>query len=181
MKKIFYLLFGFILLFFGIHADANVDLGSKSQGKSQSTVACNDKGTSLLFVVHSPTGELIQRTDGMHLILHTNRVYYFTDRPERKSGAMNAQAFLKMWTSGANNFKVDNPNAALVSDKDETSINGKPNILVDAFVVLSTPVYTAKQGTLDFHVSSLNNNPKNLTLSKLGEISLFVDGWTSND
>ena len=105
----------------------------------------------------------------------------FSDRPERKSGLRPTREFVQNWGSGPDSFAQNPPNAVL-----EVIL---PDLRpVAAVVVLSNPVYTAKQNKLTYDVKVIGDST-----SKFHQIhgdvktlpghfkttSLFIDGGCS--
>lgn len=86
---------------------------------------------------------------------------FFSDRPERITGHMSLQQFLKEWDQGKDSFKKDPPNATLSTFEEK-----KVNYLV---VELSNP--QLKGDDLTYDVKILDGTPP----AKGGLASLFID------
>jgi len=84
--------------------------GTSDEGQS---VASAEVETSLLFSVIAPSLTVMAEGDG-HRISRpsTSPVSWFTDRPERSAGSLDAAALASLWA--AEDFYDDPPNAALV-------------------------------------------------------------------
>jgi len=87
---------------------------------------------------------------------------FFSDRPERIAGHETTRDFIKSWSKGDDNFKIDNPNATL-------STIGKDGDAVDIVVTLSNPVL--EKGSLTYDVKILEGKAP----ESAGASSLFID------
>ena len=73
---------------------------------------------SYLFVQSAPSASLVYDKGNHYTLTLRNpppHVWYFTDRPERKSGAVPVDKFLGLWKFNgvSDNFKQNPPNAAI--------------------------------------------------------------------
>ena len=127
---------------------------------------------SLLYVLHSNNGQLQELADHtFELQVHPlkGKVLYFSDRPDRLTGTLSVEKFVKLWTQkGQNSFGVDNPNAAVVAIDD----NGKD--YSQDLVVLEQPTYDSASNTLRFPITKFNPQEKMATF-KNSAVSVFID------
>ena len=96
-----------------------------------------------------------------------DKTILFSDRPNRIVSSVSTLEYISNWTSGANNFEVDLPNAVVVVDLME----GKQDI---AIIELFNPIYNSNNKTLKYDITSDNVTSIDLP-SEFGQISLIID------
>jgi len=123
---------------------------------------------SELYVVATEQAQL--RDKVLTLTGPNSKVIWFTDRPERKSGAADTRVFIANWPKGEDSFEVDPPNAVLVgSDADGDEI--------EIAMELTEPKWD--EGELSLRVLPLSQPlPKSLDL---GDAHLFIDNSGPGD
>jgi hypothetical protein len=101
------------------------------------------------------------------LTLHKPELYvsFFSDRPQRITGLLPVQHFLKLWDSkNKAEFRQDPPNVALESKK------------ANLIGTLTYPQYNSKTGDITFRFTPLTQIPKTFTYGQnLGYTVLFID------
>ena len=95
----------------------------------------------------------------------TDSTIYFADRPRREIGHIPSHRFVELWSSGANSFAVDPPNAVL-SFLDESG-----NAPEDAVVILREP--RIEDDKLSYKVEVLDGSIP----ASSGPCSLFIDAF----
>lgn len=121
------------------------------------------KGIDYLFTMAAGSGKF---ADGTLTLEGVPLVVYFADRPQRVSGHMDLQAFLKLWSRGVDNFKDNPPNAELAIYNEGTDTH--------AVVIISSPLVNGKN--ISFKVSLLDETipasfkHSTLFIDPLGEI-----------
>lgn len=111
-----------------------------------------------LFVQSATSGEF----DGKRLTLeHVGPTILFTDRPQRVTGHMRTDHFVKQWGEGDDSFRQDPPNAAF-------SIYSSDS-LDTAVVEISAPRLAGT--TLSYDVKVLDGELP----TRFGESTLFID------
>ncbi len=100
-------------------------------------------------------------------------VLWFTDRPGRAAGSVGIKKFVAAWgnTNDKDNFKVDHPNAALLSVSIEQDDSGKETAPV---FTLSQPNYDAAQHRMTYHVVLVQGSDKPLK-TRMKDVAVFVD------
>jgi hypothetical protein len=115
--------------------------------------------------VQSADGATVRQDGGkLTLILHevSTTTTSFTDRPERKSGAISTASFVRSFLDF---FGGDPPNAGL------SSLGvGKGEFTLE----LSAPRYSPSADTLTYRIRPVGKQGRNLP-EKLGPVSLFID------
>ena len=107
-------------------------------------------GTAVLFVVQ---GQL--SVEGGSLRLHTNRVEWFSNRPERRAGFIGTNELVTIWNGSD---ASDPPNGAITGER------------VNAVVILKD--VSATDSTLSFNYKLISGS---LEEGDLGEVSVFID------
>lgn len=117
-----------------------------------------DASPQFLFSMSAKSGSF----DGESLILRDSpSVIYFSNRPNRITGQMSLEEFVKGWEDGENSFKSDAPNATLTT----SSTDGEK----EAVIELNSAKY--KDGDITFAIKILMGEvPESFKVS-----SLFVD------
>lgn len=101
-------------------------------------------------------------------------VLWFSERPNRLSGNLNINDFIKYWNQKTQqSFTKSHPNANLIAINDENGVKTK----VSGVFVLTNPVYDAQNKTLTYNIYSIRGtfNKK----ASLEHVALFVDGAQS--
>jgi len=114
---------------------------------------------------------------GWHLLTLNNvnkQTIWFSDRPQRSAGTLPTEKYVANWKKGANNFKMNNPNASLIIFKDKHGLLAEEH----AVIQLSQPQYDTKTNTLTYSIKRIANakNGDTLTAGRFGEVALFIDG-----
>jgi outer membrane murein-binding lipoprotein Lpp len=119
----------------------------------QESKAEGDK-VSFLFVQMSTSGSLSRISEGHYKLIMNDvspHTISFSDHPVRQSGLRLTYEFVQNWSSGPDGFAQNPPNAVL-----EVIL---PDLRpVAAVVVLSKPVYTAKQNKLTYDVKVIGES-----------------------
>lgn len=158
MKRLFY--FGLALL-----------MGCTAKGAETSVLKEN-----LLFLIHAKQAKVERHESNpsygkLTLLDVSPGVTYFTDRPQRHSGAMPLEDFLSQWSEGQKNFQEVPPNAALVF------YEGKGAKFHEVSLELRKPVYDPTHNQLQFNVYLLDK----LEGDVFTEVTLFIDSRTINN
>jgi len=126
-----------------------------------STAAAESKTPEILFV---QTAGSVAFKDGVLTLKDVApATTFFSDRPERITGHVRNDLFLKLWNEGKNSFKSDPPNASL----SVFNSKGRPTQTV---VVLSNPRVEGKNFLYDAR-------PLKGEVPTAGpELTLFIDG-----
>ena len=101
--------------------------------------------SNLLFTAHGTSGVIKKRRDGEYTIKLRNvsdRITWFTDRPERRAGSGNFKSFISSWDSEYFSDGIK-PNAAI----EFTDKKGEPDVIV---FEMNKPKYSRKRDTLNF-------------------------------
>lgn len=132
----------------------------------------------VLFVQVAKSGALVAKQNQPNtysLVLKAVEPFtsYFTDRPNRVTGLLATNNFVSIWQS-ENDIRKIPPNVAM-----ETS-NLKNGNHVNQVLVLSDPVYDAKNHLITYTAKSLNGSQ--LQPMNLGYTVLFIDNfhWHGN-
>lgn len=133
-----------------------------------SSIAMASSG-SYLFLEMADQGNLVKNKDNSYSLTlkdQSKQVYYFTDRPERKTGSISLQQFISLWREKdiKNNFSEVPPNAAITM-KDST---GQRQHL---FVEVLQPTYS--KDTVNYKLVVLNKEP--VHTGQIKDLSLFFD------
>jgi ketopantoate hydroxymethyltransferase len=103
---------------------------------------------------------------------------WFTDRPERKTGVVTTEEFVRRWDTRGSQFEKDAPNANIVIFT--TTAQGVKES-TEHVVELTDPHYEAKSHVLSYHIKLLPSRTlstsKFPTTGKTEEVALFIDGW----
>ena len=100
-------------------------------------------------------------------------VLYISDRPNRKTGHLRLEEFLRLWTfKNANGFKSNPPNAILSSSHPGIQMSEQP---IHFSFELSNPQFDVKTNTVSFIAKALEGTPLIKTSQTLEQVNLFVD------
>ncbi len=104
------------------------------------------------------------------------QVLWFMDRPGRTAGNMGMKKFVAAWknTTDKDNFKIDHPNAALLSVSMEEDDSGKETAPV---FTISQPNYDADHKTMTYHAVLVNGSDKPLEMD-MKDVAVFIDSKT---
>ncbi|MBN1684906.1 MAG: hypothetical protein JW855_05715 [Gammaproteobacteria bacterium] len=130
----------------------------KEKSDQATTNAEQFSQVNLIFLQSATAGELRESTlhEGYYqLTLYNVAPYitYFTQRPNRNSGIVPLQNFVKAWNVGPNSFQDNNPNAVIVAGQINDTINKNTPPLLAA---LSNPQYDMNKNVLQFLVKPLS-------------------------
>lgn len=133
---------------------------------------------SILFVQTAQTGTLSSSTLTLNQV--SKHTLWFSDRPVRKYGTIDTDAFVQQWNQGMGqqSFKQVPPNAAIV----DASVQHKTGDSIQMLpMILSQPTYDASTGTLTYQIKFLD--PQNMPTQPktLQDISVFIDGLVIPD
>ncbi|BCA94133.1 hypothetical protein TUM19329_04940 [Legionella antarctica] len=118
------------------------------------------------------------KKQGIYQLILTNvqpYVTYFSDRPNRITGLMSIDNFLKEWQSNVTSgFKKDAPNVGIEGIKLNAFSRSQP---ISVVMVLSNPIYDKKANTLTYTAHELDAKyaPVVKDGTKLENIALFID------
>ena len=92
-----------------------------TSGANETATATNNNmtGAKFLFIQGAQSGsvsEVNATTSTLELSNVSDKTILFSDRPDRIVASINTTDFIGNWSTGANSFAVDPPNAALVVD-----------------------------------------------------------------
>jgi len=100
-------------------------------------------------------------------------VIFISDRPNRKTGQLPVEQFIKLWESkGSDSFKDNPPNAVLSSVHNSLFFSDKN---ANYGFELSSPSYDAKTKTLSYTAKGLEGTSVVKESQTLEHISLFID------
>ena len=94
------------------------------------------------------------------------RTILFSDRPDRIVKSVSTIDFIGNWSTGADSFAVDAPNAVLIVDESE-----KQDI---AIIELFSPIYDSDKKTLKYKVT-LDNATSIEIPSEFGQTTMILD------
>ena len=161
------LLMGLISIHSMVRADAPIPTQTIGDLKGQYLFVQNAQ-----FSVIEP----IKNQTGLYTIIFKNvspNIIYISDRPNRKTGQLAIEEFIKLWQlKGPDSFKENPPNAVLSSVQSSLFSSDKNTNL--AFE-LSNPLYDAKAKTLSYTAKALEGTPSIETIQTLEHVSLFID------
>ena len=83
----------------------------------------------------------------------SDKTILFSDRPDRIVASVNTTDFIGNWSTGANNFAVDPPNAVLVLDDD---VEQRQDLAV---IELYNPEYDPEANTLKYDMVQKIEHP----------------------
>jgi hypothetical protein len=111
------------------------------------------------------TGKGIEFKDGVLTLKELPLMtVFFSDRPERLTGQLRNDLFVRLWNEGSNSFRNDPPNAAL-------SVFNPAGQPMQAIVMLSNPRIDGRNILYDARVLQ-GNIP-----AQGSESTLFIDGY----
>ena len=109
----------------------------------------NVTGAQFLFIQGAESGsvsEVNATTSTLELNDVSDKTILFSDRPDRIVASFNTADFIGNWSTGANNFAVDPPNAVLVLDDD---VEQRLDLAV---IELFNPEYDPEANTLKYDI-----------------------------
>ena len=125
-----------LLLIFLVSGCRNKSVFKKKKQQDSIKIATKHYNNSNIFIQTASFGELREskRHSGYYLLtLYGASPYitYVAKRPSRKSGLISLRKFVKTWSTGSNNFNINNPNAIVTAGKinDATNKNTPPLII----------------------------------------------------
>lgn len=138
--------------------------------------AASSAKKSYLFVQTAQKAELTNQTLTLYGIsAHT---IWFTDRPTRKFGEMNTQAFVNLWNPNANKqgFAYVAPNAVMADKNNAT--HTLQNLGLQG-LMLYAPAYDIKTGQLKYKITLQTGTLKQPV--ELEDIALFIDNYNASE
>ena len=121
-------------------------------------------------IQHAESGSISEINDtaySLELNDVSDKTILFSDRPDRIVTSVGTSDFIGNWSTGADSFAVDAPNAVLIVDEQE----GKQDISI---VELFNPVYDSDKKTLKYDV--IPDNATSIELpSDFGEDTIIID------
>ena len=132
--------------------------------------------SSLVFAAQNPSYLLVQSASGGTLVHEKgdqytltlrkvpHDVWFFTDRPERKSGTLKLEKFMGLWNSTSSNFKQDPPNAAIAL------MNGNSE-KVGMIASLNKP--EQKDDSVIYHLTKISK--PDIPTGDFNQVILFID------
>ena len=121
-----------------------------------------------LAIQNAQSGSISKINDTAYTLELKNiskKTILFSDRPDRIVKSISTSDFVGNWSSGADSFGEDAPNAVLVVDE----LEGHDNVIVELF----NPVYNANEKMLRYEL--IPNNTTMELANELGESTLVVD------
>ncbi|MGD1834982.1 MAG: hypothetical protein ACPKQO_04605, partial [Nitrososphaeraceae archaeon] len=97
----------------------------------------------------------------------SDKTILFSDKPDRIVMSVSTSDFIGNWSTGADSFAVDAPNAVLVVD----SNNDKQDTII---VELFNPVYDSEKKALKYN-ATLDNTTSIELQSEFGQTTLIID------
>jgi len=133
-----------------------------------------------LFLQNASSGILkATKEHGTYQLVLQNvqpNVTYFSDRPNRITGSITLDTFLKEWQK-KNGFKTDAPNVGIEGIKLHAFSRDQE---VSVIMILSNPIYDKKSNSLTYTARALNTNESDIKDNiKLSNIALFIDNFGS--
>ena len=148
---------------------------------SQTGLATNAKNVSMLFVQTAHAGKITQASKNNYRVVLKDvspYVTYFSDRPNRITGVMPLQKFLKVWDKGSDSLSIDHPNVGIQAILDATEPQ-QNNQMITSILTLSNPRYDAENKTLTYDAKTLNKN-ESIPNQQLKYVALFIDNLPIN-
>lgn len=144
-------------------------------------VTVDNKNVSYLFIQLARSGTLQPTAQkGVYkLTLYDVMPYvtYFSSRPNRITGLMPTEKFLKEWQNKTNGFTNDAPNVGVEGVKIHHIIEKQD---VSSVLVLSNPSYNTKKAQLTYTAKFLSADSADAPQGpiKLENVALFIDNVT---
>jgi len=162
---------------FNSYAATNAALHVKPDAKEQSTLTQAQEHFLFFQTANTATIKKSQDNSGTHtIVLHNVSPYVtrFSERPFRNAAVIPIQALLDLWqVQEGDSFKTNPPNAAISAHLVNNTM--EPQTYT---VVLTNPVYQAKQKTLTYTVKSLHGSPTALPDSAtFNNTTVFIDDF----
>ena len=120
-------------------------------------------------IQHAQSGsisEINETTYSLELNDVSDKTILFSDRPDRIVKTESTTYFTDNWSTGADSFAVDTPNAVLVVEESER----QDNTIIELF----NPTYDSNKKTLKFDITSDNNESTELP-SEFESTTLVMD------
>ncbi|MGD1836689.1 MAG: hypothetical protein ACPKPY_01350 [Nitrososphaeraceae archaeon] len=120
-------------------------------------------------IQHAQSGsisEINSTVSSLELNDVSDKTILFSDRPDRIVKSITTSNFIENWSSEADSFSVDPPNAALTRDNQE-----KQDIII---IELSEPVYNYDANILVYNFNDLNNTIEKLP-NEFGKTTILID------
>lgn len=131
-----------------------------------------------MFLQSAKSGSLvpISAEKGSYLITLNNvdpYLSYFSDRPNRVTGLLPLDNFIKLWSHGSNKFDTNPPNVAIETTKIKLFFDKKKATIL---ATLTQPAYNKKTHQLSYRLTTLTTKLPRFKKAKLGFTELFIDG-----
>ena len=97
---------------------------------------------------------------------------YYSERPKRESGTASVENFIKAWSTGENNFQMDNPNVLLSAAMIDNVTNKGSTFYL---MTCSTPHYDIQKSTLSYVVKPLPKHELLFEYIKFDYVTLLID------
>lgn len=159
-----------------VQAASSVELSAKKAAAQKIAARKIDKNpANYLFVQIVPEASLKQVVGKPGLYTLTlkevsNKLEYFSARPERVSGLVSVQKFLTVWEKG---FSTVTPKAAVLGlDK-----NPRQKKSVSLMVELSHPIYSHDLKTMTYEARLLPGEKSTIKSMELAALALFIDDY----
>ena len=127
-----------------------------------------------LFIQGAQSGSVSDvnaTTSTLELSDVSDKTILFSDRPDRIVASIDTADFIGNWSTGANSFAVDPPNAALVVDDD---VEQRQDLGV---IELLNPEYDSVANTLRYDITAENatTTTTSIDLPEFGQSTLVID------
>lgn len=129
-------------------------------------------GATFLFIQGAESGsvsEVNATTSTLELTDVSDKTILFSDRPDRIVASIDTADFIGNWSTGANSFAVDPPNAALVVDDD---VEQRHDL---ALIELFNPEYDSEANTLKYDIVAENGTSIGGLPGEFGQSTLVID------
>ena len=152
-----------------IKKDTNTTLSSNQQSLMKNKENTTKHILKFFVIQHAQSGSLSEINEtaySLELKDVSDKTILFSDRPSRIVKSVNTSNFIGNWSTGADSFAVDAPNAVLIIDESE-----KQDI---AIIELFSPVYDSDKKTLKYEVTPYNATSIELP-SEFGQTTMILD------
>lgn len=153
---------------------AYADIPAVQPAQSSNSNALSDLSLIFMQNASSATIQPIKNRPGYYYLILNNTgpyITYFTSRPHRFRGLVPVSEFIQAWGIGENNFKLNNPNGAIIAGEISGEDNtGNPPLLV----TLSEPTYSANQNVMAYVVTPLFTQSLFLTVFTMSNVTLVI-------
>ena len=130
-----------------------------------------------LFVQYAPVAQIKHHKENNTYTITLEKivpyVMYFSERPNRKTGALPVQEFVYLWkTKRSAKFRSDPPNADLVAVETKWL---SPTKNINFTIELTSAHYNSQSNTVTYVVKPLKGNIFTPRSTTLYHVSLFID------